>query len=77
MFISIMFKDKYGVFKGKEYDYKLCSNEQQPIVGSIVRLMDKNYDFIHYGTRVLVTAVKSFSNTAKVEVRCLETTLDD
>lgn len=77
MFISVQFKDKNKVFRGKHYDYEIANGEEIPKVGSIIRMMDENYDFVCYGTRVKVMAVKLKSETAKIKIRCLETTLDD
>lgn len=77
MFISVQFKDKNKVFRGKHYDYEIANGEKVPEVGSIIRMMNESYDFICYGTRVMVTAVKPVSETAKTKIRCLVTTLDD
>lgn len=76
MYISIQFKDRNKVFKGKTYDYKLHSDESVPPVGSIVRLMDEDYDYIHYGTRTKVVSVKEQSSTATMTVRYVEASLD-
>lgn len=79
MVISIQFKDKNKVFKGKIYDFKLSKNESVPKKDTIVRLMDseaKNYLF--YGTRVKVTDVKFDSNEDELEeVTYVESSLED
>ena len=77
MYISVQFKNKNKEFVGKHYDYELLPDEKVPAVGSIIRMMDENYNFVCYGTRVMVTSVKMESASAKVAIRCLETTLDD
>lgn len=77
MFISVQFKDKEKNFRGKHYDYEIASGEKVPAVGSIIRMMNEDYDFVCYGTRVKVTAVKHESQTAKIKIRCLEASLDD
>lgn len=77
MFVSVQFKDKAKNFRGRIYDYELAKDEEVPAVGSIIRMMDENYNYICYGTRVKVTDVKRKSETAKTKIRCLITTLDD
>lgn len=58
MIISIQFKDKNKVFKGKVYDYRLNPEEKPPKAETIIRLMNDNYDYLHYGTRVKVVGVR-------------------
>lgn len=74
--ISIMFKDKNKVFKGKSYDFILNKEEEIPEVGDIIRLMTPAYDYMFYGTRVKVVSVKAESDTANQEVRYVKATLD-
>jgi uncharacterized protein YhfF len=58
MFISVQFKDKNKVFKGKIYDYELLT-DVVPKVGEIIRMVDKDNEPVCYGTRVKVVAVKA------------------
>lgn len=58
MFISVQFKDKNKIFKGKTYDYELLTNVT-PQVGDIIRMLDKDNEPVCYGTRVKVVAVKT------------------
>lgn len=58
MVISIRFKDKNKVFRGKVYDFLLHEEEETPKEGDIVRLLDENFDYRFYGTRVRVEAVR-------------------
>lgn len=77
MYISVQFKDKDKKFKGRIYDYKVCDDEaEKPQKGDIIRMMDTNYNYIAYGTRVMVVDVKERSATASQEIRFLKTTLD-
>lgn len=77
MFISVQFKDKNKNFRGKCYDYELVEGIEVPATGSIIRMLDEDYDFVCYGTRVKVTAVKKESSTAKMKIRYEEASLDD
>lgn len=78
MYISAMFKDKNKVFKGKAYDFELHPSETVPPVGSIVRLMDEDYEYLYYGTRMKVVGVKKESSVVtSTKIRYLLTTLDD
>ncbi len=77
MVISIMFKDKNKVFKGKTYDFILNKEETIPEKGSIIHLMTSNYDYKFYGTRVKVVDVKETSQTATEEVRFILSSLED
>lgn len=56
--VTIRFKDKNKVFRGKTYDYILFQNEDIPKVGDIIRMLDQNYEYICYGTRVRVEQVR-------------------
>lgn len=58
MVISIRFKDKNKVFRGKVYDFLLHEEEEIPKEGDIVRLLDESFDYRFYGTRVRVEAVR-------------------
>lgn len=79
MYISVQFKDRNKVFKGKTYDYKLDEKEKIPKKGAIVRMFDEDNEFVAYGTRVKVVDVKTVSLSANenLKVRLLETTLDN
>ena len=61
MFVTVQFKDRNKVFKGRTYDYLLNREEIVPQVGQIIRLMDNNYNYLCYGTRVKVVGVKETS----------------
>lgn len=78
MFISVMFKDRNKIFKGKTYDYKLSDEEEIPAVGSIIRMMDEEYDYICNGTRVKVVDVKVASETPQSAViRYISSSLEE
>ena len=49
MIVTVQFKNKDKVFSGKTYDYILNKNEEVPKQGSIIRMMDKNYNYICNG----------------------------
>lgn len=75
--VSIQFKDKNKVFKGKTYDFLLNKEEEVPSQGSIVRLMDDDYDWMFYGTRVKITEVKFAEQATDLKsVRYLTAKLD-
>ena len=77
MYITVQFKDKNKVFKGRTYDYKICDDEpEKPARGDIIRMMDKDYNYICYGTRVKVVDVKENSLNDVQEIRFIKTTLD-
>ena len=57
MFMNVQFKNRKKEFVGKEYSYELCADEEVPADNSIVRLMDENYNYLCYGTRVRVNSV--------------------
>ena len=78
MIISVQFKDRNKVFKGKVYDYKLHPEEEIPRRGSIIRMMDEDYNYRCYGTRVKVVDVqKSFEERDLDVIHYIETTLED
>lgn len=76
MYITVQFKDKNKVFKGRTYDYKLNSSEKVPNKETIIRMMDNNYDWIANGTRVKVVDIKKYSATATQEIKYIEDTID-
>ena len=76
MYITVQFKDKNKVFKGRKYDYILNDNEKIPEKNTIIRMMDNNYDWIANGTRVKVVDIKKYSKTATQEIRYVEDTID-
>lgn len=58
MVITVQFKDKNKVFKGRTYDYLLNKEEELPQKGSIIRMMDNDYNYICNGTRTRVVNVR-------------------
>lgn len=78
MFVTVQFKDRNKVFKGRTYDYLLNREEVVPQVGQIIRLMDDNYNYLCYGTRVKVVGVKETSEVKEpVSVRYVEASLEN
>lgn len=78
MYISVQFKDRNKVFRGKIYDYQLSKEETTPKVGSIIRMMDEKYNYICNGTRVKVVDVKTESNTSQpMAIRYISSSLED
>lgn len=78
MFITIQFKNKDKVFCGKTYDFLLNKEEDVPEVGQIVRLMDSDYNYICYGTRVKIVDVKEKSEVKEPWiVRYVTASLED
>lgn len=77
MFVTVQFKDRNKVFKGRTYDYLLNREETVPRVGQIIRLMDDNYNYLCYGTRVKVVGVKETSEVKEpVSVRYVVASLE-
>ena len=73
--ISVQFKDKNKVFRGKTYDFKV---EKAPKIGSIIRMYDTKFEKpICNATRVKVVDVKKTSAAATELIGFVETTLDD
>lgn len=78
MFVTVQFKDRNKVFKGRTYDYLLNREEVVPQVGQIIRLMDDNYNYLCYGTRVKVVGVKETSEVKEpVSVRYVVASLEN
>ena len=78
MFVTVQFKDRNKVFKGRTYDYLLNREEIVPQVGQIIRLMDDNYNYLCYGTRVKVVDVKKTSEVKEpVSVRYVVASLEN
>ena len=78
MFVTVQFKDRNKVFKGRTYDYLLNREETVPRVGQIIRLMDDNYNYLCYGTRVKVVSVKETSEVKEpVSVRYVVASLEN
>ena len=78
MFVTVQFKDRNKVFKGRTYDYLLNREETVPRVGQIIRLMDDNYNYLCYGTRVKVIGVKETSEVKEpVSVRYVVASLEN
>lgn len=55
--IFIQFKNKNLEFVGRLYDYLLHEDEEIPTPNTIVRLLDEDYNYLNYGTRVKVVDV--------------------
>ena len=66
MYITVQFKNKNKDFVGKLYDYALNKEEIPPKQGDIIRMMDDNYNYKFYGTRVKVVDV--FNDEKKLNV---------
>ena len=77
MYISVQFKNKNKDFVGKAYDYLLNKEEIPPEKGDIIRMMDDNYNYICYGTRVKVVDVVNADKDNLTSIRYIKTTLDD
>lgn len=77
MYITVQFKDRNKVFKGKTYDYLLNKEETPPQRGDIIRMLDDNYEYICYGTRVRVVDVVNADKDNLTSIRYIKTTLDD
>lgn len=43
MYITVQFKDKFKVFKGKTYDFELAPAEEIPKVDSIIRMYTPDF----------------------------------
>ena len=78
MFVTVQFKDRNKIFKGRTYDYLLNKEETVPRVGQVIRLMDDNYNYLCYGTRVKVVGVKETSEVKEpVSVRYVVASLEN
>ena len=78
MFVTVQFKDRNKGFKGRTYDYLLNREETVPQVGQIIRLMDDDYNYLCYGTRVKVVGVKETSEVKEpVSVRYVVASLEN
>ena len=78
MFVTVQFKDRNKVFKGRTYDYLLNKEETAPQVGQVIRLMDDDYNYLCYGTRVKVVGVKETSEVKEpVSVRYVVASLEN
>lgn len=66
MYITVQFKDRNKIFKGKTYDYLLNKEETPPQRGDIIRMLDDNYNYRFYGTRVKVVDV--FDDEKKLNI---------
>lgn len=76
MIVTIQFKNRKNEFVGKTYDYELAKGEDIPAVGQVIRMMNENYDYICYGTRVKVVDVKENSNNVQQSIRYVNATMD-
>jgi len=77
MYITVQFKNKNKDFVGKLYDYALNKEEIPPKQGDIIRMMDDNYNYLCYGTRVKVVDVVNADKKDLTSIRYIKTTLDD
>ena len=57
MIIGVTFGAKANPF-GKEYSYRLAKGVPAPKAGSVIRMMDEDYNFIHNGTRTRIVNVR-------------------
>lgn len=57
MIIGVTFGARANPF-GKEYSYRLAKGVPTPKVGSVIRMMDEDCNFIHNGTRTRVVNVR-------------------
>ena len=75
--ISVQFKNKSKEFIGKTYDYLLEKSEDIPRRGDIVRLMDKDCNWVCHGTRVKVADVLTTENVPNLqEVTYVKSSMD-
>ena len=78
MYITVQFKDKFKIFKGKTYDFKLAPAEEIPKVGSIIRMYTPDFSkTVCNATRVKVVGLKKESNSASEMISYIETSLDN
>lgn len=70
MVVSVQFKNSKKVFGGRIYEYRLHSEEDIPKCGSVIRMMDKDYNYICNGTRVKVADIReeNFSDMTNLSV---------
>ena len=71
MYITVQFKNKNKDFVGK------LQEEIPPKQGDIIRMMDDNYNYLCYGTRVKVIDVVNADKKDLTSIRYIKTTLDD
>lgn len=78
MVVTIQFKDKNKIFKGRTYNFILNKNENPPKKDSIIRLMDNEYNYIYNGTRVKVINIRPqhFTDINLFEIKYVMATLD-
>lgn len=79
MVITVQFKDRNKNFRGKTYDYLLHKEEPLPKDGDIIRMMDEDYNYLCYGTRVKVTGIRHSGPSDKEKlsvIRYVAATLD-
>lgn len=77
MIISIRFKDKNKIFRGKVYDFNLVKGAKVPKQNDIVRMVDENGDYCFYGTRVRVENVRNGYDNQLDYVDTIESDLND
>ena len=79
MVVTVQFKDRNKIFRGKTYDYLLHKEEDIPKSGDIIRMMDESYGYLYHGTRVKVISLRHSvpSDKEKLSViRYVAATLD-
>lgn len=78
MVVTIQFKDKNKVFKGRTYNFILNKDELLSKKGNIIHMMDKDYNYFFYGTRVKVvdTREKQFIDINLEKIKYVNATLD-
>lgn len=76
MIITVQFKDKNKVFKGKTYDYE-CVDSVIPKKNDIIRMVNEDCEYICNGTRVKVVDVKNIISSKPIQkIYCIQDTLD-
>lgn len=76
MIIGVTFGARANPF-GKEYSYRLAKGVPAPKVGSVIRMMDEDYNFIHNGTRVRVVSVHEKVDMRTTCIRYIEEKEED
>lgn len=77
MIVSIRFKDKNKVFRGRTYDFNLIKGTNIPKQNDIVRMIDRNGNFCFYGTRVRVERIRKGYNEKLESIETIKSDLSD
>lgn len=77
MIVSIRFKDKNKVFRGRTYDFNLIKGTNIPKQNDIVRMIDRNGNFCFYGTRVQVERIRKGYNEKLESIETIKSDLSD